>query len=246
MSSKTMGPLLQVLAHTCTGTGAHRCHICVGTGLTAATSAPGPGSPRPHRHRDWNHPCHIGTGIGLTLATSAPGLQEPDIAALADVALQNLFMVCDPPPRSYDHRIAIIGTCTAIIGTCTAIIGTLIAIIGTCTAIIGTLIAIIGTCTAIIGTLIAIIGTRGPIGYPTGYPRGTIALHGVLYRCNSGSASPTPSARSPSGSPTTPPSSTRPPTARSRSRCYRIPRARVLSCKVLGWYYGVLLKNASA
>ena len=55
----------------------HRFHICTGTGLTASTSAPGPGSPLPylHRdlphplpllHRDWAHPCHICTGTGLT------------------------------------------------------------------------------------------------------------------------------------------------------------------------------------
>jgi hypothetical protein len=31
---------------------AHRCHICTGTGLTAATSALGLGSPLPHLHRD--------------------------------------------------------------------------------------------------------------------------------------------------------------------------------------------------
>jgi hypothetical protein len=34
---------------------AHRCHICIGTGLTATTSALGPGSPLPHLHRDWVH-----------------------------------------------------------------------------------------------------------------------------------------------------------------------------------------------
>ena len=65
---------------------AHRCHICTGTGLTPATSAPGLGSPLPHLHRDWArscphlrrdwaHPCHICTGTGLTPPTSAPGLQ---------------------------------------------------------------------------------------------------------------------------------------------------------------------------
>ena len=39
---------------------ARPCHVCIGTGLTAATSAPGPGSPLPgpgsplpHLHRDW-------------------------------------------------------------------------------------------------------------------------------------------------------------------------------------------------
>jgi hypothetical protein len=31
---------------------AHPCHICIGTGLTPATSAPGLGSPLPHLHRD--------------------------------------------------------------------------------------------------------------------------------------------------------------------------------------------------
>ena len=49
---------------------AHLIHICTGTGLTAATSAPGlvspaatsaPGlvSPRPHLHRDWARPCRV-------------------------------------------------------------------------------------------------------------------------------------------------------------------------------------------
>jgi hypothetical protein len=45
--------------HICAGTGAHlhrdwahRCHICTGTGRTAATSAPGLGAPLPHLHPD--------------------------------------------------------------------------------------------------------------------------------------------------------------------------------------------------
>jgi hypothetical protein len=60
------------------------CHICTGTGLTPATSAPGLGSPLPHLHRDWAHPGHICTatwlipaiftGTGLAPATSALGL----------------------------------------------------------------------------------------------------------------------------------------------------------------------------
>ena len=33
--------------------GVRLCHICPGTGLTAATSAPRPGSPLRHLHRDW-------------------------------------------------------------------------------------------------------------------------------------------------------------------------------------------------
>ena len=56
---------------------AHRCHICIGTGLTAATSASGLGSPLPHLHGDWPHRCHICTGTGLTTATSTPGLRSP-------------------------------------------------------------------------------------------------------------------------------------------------------------------------
>jgi hypothetical protein len=67
---------------------ARPCHICAGTGLTAATSALGLGSPLPHLHWDWAHICHICTGTGLTAAhictetgltsaTSAPGLGSP-------------------------------------------------------------------------------------------------------------------------------------------------------------------------
>jgi hypothetical protein len=33
--------------------GSVRCHICAGTGLTPATSAPGLASPLPHLHCDW-------------------------------------------------------------------------------------------------------------------------------------------------------------------------------------------------
>ena len=61
----------------------HRCRICTGTVLTAATSAPGRGSPLPHLHRDCGsplphlhrdcaHPCHVCIGTGLTPTTSAP------------------------------------------------------------------------------------------------------------------------------------------------------------------------------
>jgi hypothetical protein len=50
------------------------CHICAGTGLAAATSAPGPGSPLPHLRRDRARRCHICAGTGLAAATSAPGL----------------------------------------------------------------------------------------------------------------------------------------------------------------------------
>jgi hypothetical protein len=40
-----------------------RCHICTGTGLAPAASAPGLGSPR-----------YICTGTGLNASTSVPGL----------------------------------------------------------------------------------------------------------------------------------------------------------------------------
>ena len=46
--------------HICVGTGLILCHICTGTSLTRGLSAPGLGSPLPHRHRDWSHPSHIG------------------------------------------------------------------------------------------------------------------------------------------------------------------------------------------
>ena len=41
---------------------------------TAATPAPGLGSPLPRLRRDWAHPCHACAGTGLAAATSAPGL----------------------------------------------------------------------------------------------------------------------------------------------------------------------------
>jgi hypothetical protein len=47
----------------------HPGHICTGTGLIPATSAPGLGSPLPHLRRDWAHPLpHLCTGTGLTPA----------------------------------------------------------------------------------------------------------------------------------------------------------------------------------
>jgi hypothetical protein len=63
-------------------------HVCAGTGLAAATSAPGLGpllptsapgldSPPPPLHRDWLTPVTSAPGLGLALATSAPGLGSP-------------------------------------------------------------------------------------------------------------------------------------------------------------------------
>ena len=43
---------------------AHPGHICAGTALASATSAPGLGPPRPHLRRDCARLCHISTGTG--------------------------------------------------------------------------------------------------------------------------------------------------------------------------------------
>jgi hypothetical protein len=51
--------------HICTSSGFPRGHICTGTGLTAATTALGLGSPLPHLHCDWAHSCHICNAAGL-------------------------------------------------------------------------------------------------------------------------------------------------------------------------------------
>jgi hypothetical protein len=45
---------------------ARRRHIRAGTGLAAATSVPGPGSPLPHLRRECARRCHICTGTALT------------------------------------------------------------------------------------------------------------------------------------------------------------------------------------
>ena len=47
------------------------CHICTGTGLSPATSAPGLGSPPPHLHQDWARPCHLCTRTGRPRKRSA-------------------------------------------------------------------------------------------------------------------------------------------------------------------------------
>ncbi len=70
-------------ARICAGAGLTPCHnyaaSCDGTGLTPATSAPGPGSPRrgachsPHLRRDRAHPCYIRDAAGVAPPTSAPG-----------------------------------------------------------------------------------------------------------------------------------------------------------------------------
>ncbi len=60
-----------------TPTGDGTVHICAGTGLIAARSVPGLGSPLPHLRRDWAHPCQICAGTGLTPPTSSLGLGSP-------------------------------------------------------------------------------------------------------------------------------------------------------------------------
>ncbi len=60
--------------------GSPRPHLCNGTGLDLATSAPELGSRFPFPDRDWAHPCRIYAGLtpaagtGPTPAASAPGL----------------------------------------------------------------------------------------------------------------------------------------------------------------------------
>ena len=68
---------IRLRLHCRRGAGQRRGHICTGTGLTPASSAPGLGSlpprrgpaPWPHLHRDWARRSHI-----CAAATSAPGL----------------------------------------------------------------------------------------------------------------------------------------------------------------------------
>jgi hypothetical protein len=50
---------------------AHPRHICIGTGLTPATSAARLGSPLPHLQRNWAHPAHLCTS-GARLGSSLP------------------------------------------------------------------------------------------------------------------------------------------------------------------------------
>ena len=74
-------------------------------GRTAATSAPGLGSPLPHLRRDWDRPCHICAGTGLTPATSALGLGWPPLQEYAkfldfESDLRGALAVLSaPPPR---------------------------------------------------------------------------------------------------------------------------------------------------
>jgi hypothetical protein len=80
-------------SHTCPGTGFAPCHICTGTWLACASSAPGLGSPVSHRRRDWAHPCHIRSRTGLTPATSAPGLGSPPPHPRRDWQIPHLLLV---------------------------------------------------------------------------------------------------------------------------------------------------------
>jgi hypothetical protein len=69
------GPPWQCRAGSCQiriASWARPCHICTGTGLAPATSAPGLGSPLPHLHRNRARPCNICTGTGLTRMPNAP------------------------------------------------------------------------------------------------------------------------------------------------------------------------------
>ena len=89
---------------------ARPCHICAGTGLTRATSAPGLGSALPHLHCDSAQPCHICTGTGLCAlspAASAPGLGSAQPHLHRDRA--------HPIPHSHWDSIRLCHICT---GTC--------------------------------------------------------------------------------------------------------------------------------
>jgi hypothetical protein len=215
MSSKTMGPLLQV--GTCP-------HVRRDWGSPPPTSASELGSPRPHLHRDWDHPCRICTGTGLAPATSAPGLGSP---------LPHLH-------RDWAHP-AHIGAGTAGTGhrrarrRCASepLHGVRPAAALLRPPELRLSVPVLRLSVPLLPLSVPLLRSSVPVpplsvpgvlsGTLRGTPRGTITLHGVLCRCSSGSASPTPSACSPSGSRTTRPSSTRPRTARSRSRCYRTP-----------------------
>ena len=83
---------------------AHRCHICTGTGLTPATSAPGLGSPLPHLHWDCAHhshrPCALQrSGSSATCCTDRAQALSPSSlifylgvrARLANLLHHNLF-----------------------------------------------------------------------------------------------------------------------------------------------------------
>ena len=59
------------------GPGSPRPHLRRGRAHPLATSAPGLGTPRPHLRRDQTRPAHICTGTGPSPSTSAPGLGSP-------------------------------------------------------------------------------------------------------------------------------------------------------------------------
>jgi hypothetical protein len=85
---------------------AHRCHICTGTGLAAATSAPELGSPLPHLHRDrlagWPTHCRSesqrATSLSRQAAADAPlrprGLALRPSAALGGLLLRVRHPIC--------------------------------------------------------------------------------------------------------------------------------------------------------
>jgi hypothetical protein len=84
---------------------AHPAHICTGTsapgrGLTPPTSAPGPGSPRPHLHQDWAHPAHICTRT----ASGGRTAEAPTAAQHRDVASVKLCIAALPSVASLRRR----------------------------------------------------------------------------------------------------------------------------------------------
>jgi hypothetical protein len=82
---------------------AQPCHVCAGTGLSPATSAPGLGAPLPRLRRDWAHPCHVCAGTDRFLR--GPLLISGRLVHRSPCGMQPATM---PPLRSVrpQHRCA--------------------------------------------------------------------------------------------------------------------------------------------
>jgi hypothetical protein len=78
---------------------ARPCHICTGTGLAPATSAPGLGSPLPHLHRDW-----AGKPHASALASYPAELRDLVLAAPTDAFDNNAITLDKARPRAARAR----------------------------------------------------------------------------------------------------------------------------------------------
>jgi hypothetical protein len=96
---------------------AHGCHICAGTGLTPATSAPGPGSPLPHLRRDWAHPC---PHLRRDWAHPCPHLRR-DWAAPAVHRVLGAVAILDGPARGGGECLpSHVASCATRVASCDA------------------------------------------------------------------------------------------------------------------------------